>query len=358
MEYKYVMRKTSKNFTDFIFGRIVLKKIHPQKEIVPKNKIIKILVNSNKMLVEKQFKVKIEEDEKKTRTIDEVMAIALEYKNKLHEYRQANGQPYAPTSINHKYSDMNNIVKEHYGEAYRDETVKVLVPERAVKKKQMEDVRKKNIKRLKERMEFDYIDYLEKIDELKEKKDYWSMMALANIVSGRRLTEIAKTGEFKEIKGEPQYVSFSGALKKRTEVERKEIHKIPIISLTAKQFLNLMKKIRKEKDLSKRKNVDVANLVGDRTNAVLKKTFNRKLTSETMRTNYAWICYRLYNDDPKVSELIYGAEILVHTPTDIATFSNNYSYTFFTNLEMRGKADEKAKVEESLNDAIKHLEKL
>jgi hypothetical protein len=305
------------------------------------------------MDIVREFEQKITTGKKLRR--EKVLNLSMEYKQRIEEYKMKNGKPLKFSTITSRLSNLNMIVKSRYPEFYEYISKQVL-PDRDEKKKQMKERLEKNVKRLSDREEFDYDEYIRIIDSLRTSKNYWDLVVLAIMTAGRRPTEIIARGSFEELKDDPHHVMFSGQLKKRRERDRKSF-KIPILHITASEFIKLITKIRRMKSYSHLANTEVASRTNAYTNKRLRGIFERDLTCKTLRSVYAYIAYRLYGDD-KISEIVYGAKILGHNDLDTNTFAQSYNHIFVTGIEPKAKVINKENVVNLLEELEKAIEKL
>jgi hypothetical protein len=288
-----------------------------------------------------------------------VVDLIKQYKKKLENYIiPKTKKKYTDNTIIKKMSMLNTTVRTYYP-AYYPKVVAINIPDRLVKKKQIYDSRVMTTSRLKERLEFRYDEVTSSIQDLKTSKNYYDILACLIIASGRRATEIVARGDFEESKT-PHHVLFSGQLKKRRDEEKDNTYEIPLIELTPKEFVKLIIKVRKMKNYTKYTNREIAAKTNSGINKSIKKIFGDTITSETMRTVYAYICYRLYSNQ-KESEIYYGSKILGHQDNDVAVFARNYNYVF---VKETPAADPKRKkkiikqldyVKEELDDGIDEI---
>jgi hypothetical protein len=278
------------------------------------------IINQAQLLRDFENKIKTfaeneEDDEEKFKDMCE------EYKREL--YR-------ATPNINSRTARMATadiIIKKILGEEKHKISYDILRPSKKDKKKQMDDRTEINMNRLQNRTKLNYDVYMNSIDLYKKSDKYSELVLCVSLATGRRFTEIVKTGKFEKISKKEHYVLFSGTLKKR-DVVTKPLE-IPLVGLTSYELRIIINKIRAMKDFSNKSNKDVVALnIIKKVNRKLKVLFgDNRVTSEIIRGGYAYICYRLYSDQ-SISEQLYGARILDHAIGDIQTFAVNYNKTY------------------------------
>lgn len=196
----------------------------------------------------------------------------------------------------------------------------LLKPDKEAKLKLIAENKEIYLERLQNRILIDYETYLNAIDEFKKSENYDELIVCVSLATGRRMTEICKTGEFKK-QDDKKFVIFSGQLKKKDLTDKP--YEIPIIGLDSDELRDVMKRLRAQKDWSKDDNEKVASLTNKRPNDIFKALFGANVTSEIIRGAYAFIAYRSQKNH-LVSEVYYGANILGHKDGDLSTFAMNY----------------------------------
>jgi hypothetical protein len=284
----------------------------------------------------------------------EMKSLAEEYRTKLYSYRTAKNMPYKPASINSKLSNMAQSVKRHYPDYYKD-ILPILIPPRDVKNKQIIDEKKRVWERMggDDVLEVDYKVYKRAIVENKNSDNFYELCAVACLCSGRRCNELI-TANFVKIEDEKHHVNVSNLSKKRgDEKELNRVIVMPIIELTSSQFMGLIRKIRAMKpELLGKTKREISNLITNKINIKLKAMLaNDRITSENVRSIYAEICFRLYNEDNDI-ELRYKSSILGHRQHDIETVARGYSYVRILNLDFRAKTEKKEKVKTKIKNLI------
>jgi hypothetical protein len=301
------------------------------------------------MTVEQEFKTELEQKLSNSQVID----LAKKYRRKLYDFRQPNGKPYAPNSINKKLSLMNKAIKESdmYSHLYQD-VLEILIPDRNVKKAQILEEKQRIVRRLENvELDIEYEKYIEIINENKDSDDFWQLCCVALMVSGRRNTELFKA-KFSLIANDNHHVYVRDVLKKRNEEEKKQKYKIPIIEITPREFIDIINLIRGEEDYEGKTNEYISNKTNRSINANLKEMFHRNdITTEVVRTIYAGIASKLYKP-PRMKEVVYMSRVLAHNGLDIETASRNYNHVNIIGLDNVGRIENKEKAKKKLHEVI------
>lgn len=257
----------------------------------------------------------------------DVVRLVKKYKKRLENYIiPKTGENYKDNTLIYKLSLINGMVKKKYPKLY-DEIVKFNIPNKEMKKKQIYDRKIIVYRNKKDRIKFDYSNILSIVEQLKKSENYYELLSVLIICSGRRNTEIAYRGKF--IKTSKNKLLFSGQLKKRSEEDIP--YEIPILFISVDDFIILLNKSRKMRDFDGKTNSEISKQTNAGVNRIIKKHFGEGITSETLRSVYAYISYRLYGSD-RISEDLYGATILGHNILDTETFSNHYSTIYVENI--------------------------
>lgn len=254
--------------------------------------------------------------------INSVKRIARKYRKDIYEFTE---------NINSKasyLSRLNIYIKGKFNKSISESVIKILKPTKKEKTEQIKERKEINMGLLENRKVIDYKKLTEAVEELKKSEDYYEISAVISIVSGRRITEICKTGEFKKVND--TFVEFSGQLKKKDKIE--EPYNIPILFITTDDFINIFNKIRGMKNYKKSANRTVSNTVSNKINMILKKYICDDIVSEQIRGAYAYIAYRLHSSE-KISEILYGSKILGHNQGDLQTFAQNYNKIVVDNID-------------------------
>lgn len=257
-------------------------------------------------------------------------------------------------SIATRLAAANTAVRKVLGSEKYDVSIEILKPEQAEKKKQMAERKEIEMSRLANRIQIDYNNYINAIRTYKDSDKYEELVVCACLASGRRMTEICKTGIFTETK-DVHYATFSGQLKKKDSTHKP--YDIPLIELESTELIAVVAKLRKIKDLSKKSNKDVANITNKSPNDLLKVVLGDKVVSEVVRGAYAFICYRTYGN-PSISEDLYGSRILGHSESDINTFAKNYAKVYVSMNDYSAISTINLKLEKVISVQKKHDEML
>jgi hypothetical protein len=255
-------------------------------------------------------------------------------------------------SLSTRYAYANQQVKKILGDKHYDVSFQILKPTLDEKKKQILDQKDSYVTKLSNRPTIEYKKYIQVIDSFKHSNNYNELLVCASLISGRRLTELAKTGKFTEV-NDPQFVLFGGQLKKRKENTIKP-YEIPLINIKSKEFIKIINKIRQLKDFSKKDNKTTISLINKGVNDIMKTAFhNISMTTETIRGCYGVICYNKYSDKA-VSEALYIGKILGHEEGDLATASTHY---LRTNIDMGSTSNDTIKLMLSKLDEVIALQR-
>ena len=253
-----------------------------------------------------------------------VIALVKSYHKKIEESDFAQNTRFC------KMSRINTIVKKLYPHLYT-EVLKINLPSRKEKKESIEERNAFNLQRLENRQEFTYEEIMNAIKTLKTSEDYYKLVTCIMLATGRRNAEVIARGNF-EPSNFTHHVLFSGQTK-TSNGEQKEPYDIPVIGLTPKVLIQLVKKARSMRNYDNETNEFIAS----RTNAYLNKAIavaldkpDRHVTSETLRCIYAFIAYRLYGN-PRISEPAYCFKILGHKGTP-HVFVDNYNRVFVSGI--------------------------
>jgi hypothetical protein len=216
----------------------------------------------------------------------------------------------------------NSIIKKYMGDEKHSLSYDILKPSITDKKKQIAEQKESYMSKLANRPTIEHNKYKELINKLKDSTDYYERVACVALATGRRMVEIVKTGQF--VKAADNFITFGGQAKKR-KGHSNNPYDIPVIELNADELIEIVKKLRKQKNLSKMSNTQVAAMsINPNINNIFKDIFGDGITSEAIRGAYGVIAYNLYGDK-SVSESLYITRVLGHVDTDIATAATHYS---------------------------------
>jgi hypothetical protein len=271
--------------------------------------------SSNQAQLLRDFELKL----KKNITATHFVEICNEFKTNIENTTQ---------NMNSRATRMakaNQMIKKKLGEDKFKISFEILRPTRAQKLHQIEEQKNIYMARLQNRIKIEFNVYLNTIDAFKVSNDYDELAVAVCLITGRRLTEIMKSGSFSPTKNE-HFCLFGGQLKKRPN-QQNDAYEIPLIGASSDELVRIVKKLRGLKDYSKASNEKVASVANKRPNDLIKSLFGVNITSEVIRGAYAYICYRMYSN-ASVSEIVYGATVLGHKQGDLATFAQNYNKTY------------------------------
>lgn len=241
-------------------------------------------------------------------------------------------------SIATRFGTANTIVKNVLGEDKHKLSFEILRLPKEKKQKQIKEQKEIYMARLGNRPTIEFDTYVKTIDTFKKSNDVDELIACVSLVTGRRCTEIVRTGTFTKTNDE-HFVTFSGQLKAKGMKLTRKPYDIPLVRLNADELLDVVQRIRNDdriigilKTANALKNEDkankkVASVTNKKPNEFLKTIFGLDITTEAIRGAYSFICYRLYGD-PSVSEALYITRVLGHVDSDVSTASQHYSRVF------------------------------
>lgn len=151
-------------------------------------------------------------------------------------------------------------------------------------------------------------------------KDIGYLIVGLLITTGRRSTEITKSGIFKEIPNDPYRLSIKGTLKKCDDTS---MHEFPTL-IPAKTILKGIKKLRamyKLKDLS---NEEVEKLYGSKGRYIMKKQYG--MTLHSLRSIYVSYLHQYQNPDGHTKAKIIK-DNLSHKNMDCNLHYSNFEIT-------------------------------
>lgn len=187
---------------------------------------------------------------------------------------------------------------------------------------------KENIKRdLMEVQKIDFYNFIKISRELLDAHNYFDKCIGLIALTGRRPTEIIKTGEFEAI--DKDHVSFKGQLKTKESKHADDGIKIPVLD-SPEKIIKTLKFIRKEKNFSTKTNIEAKQSTGKSISRHIEKIFppalgnNITFTAKTLRRIYRAICVEYYCPEDQ-DDIVYGNYILGHS-----------SYSFDVDLNYRG----------------------
>lgn len=162
-------------------------------------------------------------------------------------------------------------------------------------------------------------------------EDRWPEACAALIMAtGRRPTEIMKTGHFRVAPGPSQaMLLFSGQLKKRGGHASEYV--IPSLVVSAQACVDKHLALRPARQANAHlSNEQVISLVSKAVNNVWTRNrsllahYGGQLTSETIRGAYATTCWRVVPGAQELPEAMYMSKILGHANTDYSTAVAHY----------------------------------
>jgi hypothetical protein len=155
--------------------------------------------------------------------------------------------------------------------------------------------------------------------ELLNSSSYLNVALGLMLLSGRRATEVLKTGQMTVQTDES--VVFTGQLKtKGSDNAQTAPYEIPV--LTKSQIVvNSVLRLRQLKDFSSLTNDQVHSRCNKSLNEYVKKHFDKLIPQvkvKDLRSAYATICYEFYCPD-HISQTAYFAQVLGHSKEDLST---------------------------------------
>ena len=139
------------------------------------------------------------------------------------------------------------------------------------------------------------------------------------LLTGRRATEILKTGKLVKHKNRAYESVFTGQLKTKGI----EMKPYPIFTLIDSVIVNkALRKLRKDKDFTQKTTTQVNKTASKELNLLVKRYFGDVVSSDIkshdLRKIYAAICVHLYKK-PFESTNVFLGSILGHSPDDLNT---------------------------------------
>lgn len=243
-------------------------------------------------------------------------------------------------TIASELSKSNAFIKRTMGEAGWHVSKDILLPDRALKAAQIKATKARNMEQLKERdVKTDLQTYRLFIEILNDSEDYFDRVACVIAATGRRPTEVTKTGTFTCIGNEdkdedkvkkPTHLWFNGQLKRRAHAENKDVpFLIPCLFLTPQRVCELVSALRAQRNYSSMTNTETSRDTCKGINEVFRILFgvDNKVTACAARGLWAFIAYRLHAS-PRVSEIWWSANALGHQEGDLQTFASTYARNF------------------------------
>lgn len=275
------------------------------------------------------------------------------------------------------YAGSNTMVNELLGSAARSITRTILMTDRTKKKAHMAQCRDKNMAALQGRaVTLRKTDYFAILDALKRSDNYYDMISCCIMATGRRPTEITRTGEFTAVSSETisqpalipaksavaaklgtatprvhvvdtkQMVWFKGQLKRRgpndgdePEVREDECVLMPVLGMSPGELIAKMAELRARHDFSNKCNREAIEVTATGICRALRRAFAlhygcsmtclqvRKISAHILRGCYAYIAYRMYGD-PADAETWWSARVLGHRHGDLSCFSEYYNKAY------------------------------
>jgi integrase len=136
-------------------------------------------------------------------------------------------------------------------------------------------------------------DNVEKLISMLKSDNITEVMIGFAVCTGRRSTEVTKTGIFKKIKNDTNHVKFQGILK--DFLNKNKTFTIPIIG-DSTHILKAYRRIRKEVDASGLDNDQAIKIYGDRMLKRIKK-FDKSMTIHSLRSIYVSYLYQYKNTE-------------------------------------------------------------
>jgi hypothetical protein len=183
----------------------------------------------------------------------------------------------------------------------------------------------------------DYRGLLNKAKELLESESYIARILALSALTGRRVAEIACSGQFFPI-NEGQAL-FKGQLKTKNRVCR--AYSIPLLC-DYQLIARGIDRLRKEKPILINNPVVFHNNCSKALSQSVKKHFSSfvegEITPKDLRAIYATIACSLHNTDQRKAHQSYYAEILGHAKEDMTTCNSYFDYYIPTdeNNQLKG----------------------
>ena len=178
---------------------------------------------------------------------------------------------------------------------------------------------------------FDFKGLIKKAEKMAMYNDISAAFLGLAILTGRRSIEIAKTGNFKAVRGQKNYIEFTGQAKSKTD----KTLIIPVLA-DSKFIIKAVAKLRK--NLLNQKDID-ATTENTKVNGKIAKPLERAVTKSLQnRCNQSlkfhdlrkvYVKYCLDNIKPvNLTDIVFVQSICGHDMTDTGKYYRNFELTY------------------------------